>query len=167
MGAFSMKPNLNGLRSEIEAHLAELGLAIFHGRPRNSESAAAIYWDCDRSPDYKLFLKAAATCGVKLVVYHMREFSLAELDDALDELTSCELDRDELREYERRLSKLRVHDGAVCEIELSYDVDGRVYIFNLSTDWYDELSELQDEIRMMSVEADEDDSPLGGYFSKN
>jgi hypothetical protein len=117
--------------------------------PRNFESAA-IYWDCGRSPHYKLFLKAAAACGVKLMVYHTAEFSLAELDDALDEPTSGELNRDELREYERRLGKLRVPDGAACEIELSYGVDGRVHIFNLSTDWYDELPELQDEIRMMS-----------------
>ena len=61
-------------RQEIETHLAELQMAVFYGRPRNAESATAIYWDCHRTPDYKMFLKAAVASGVKMVVYHARDF---------------------------------------------------------------------------------------------
>ena len=46
--------------------------------------------------------------------------------------------------------------------------DGRVFIFDLRTDWYEDLSEILDEIQIMDAESDsDDDTPITGYFSKN
>jgi hypothetical protein len=64
---------------------------------------------------------------------------------------------------------LRIYDGFVCAIELSFDHEGRVFLFDLRTDWYEEFSEVLDEIEMMDTGADDDDDDqtMGGYFSKN
>lgn len=163
-----MKPNLDTLKTEIEHYLEESGMAVFYGYSRALESMQCIYWDCDDYPDYKLFVKAAQTAGVKMIVFHQRAFSAEQVDDALEQLAGCDMPREEYHELERRLNDVRVYDSFICAIELSFDYQGRVFIFDLRTGWYEELSEILDEIQIMDAESDDDsDTPMSGYFSKN
>jgi hypothetical protein len=163
-----MKPNLDTLKTEIEHHLQESGMAVFYGYSRGLESVQGVYWDCDQYPDYKLFVKAAQTAGVKLIVFHQREFSADQLDEALEQLAGCDMPREEYHELERRLNEMRVYSSFICAIELSFDLNGRVFIFDLRTDWYEDLSDILDEIQIMDAESDDDsDTPISGYFSKN
>jgi hypothetical protein len=163
-----MKPNLDKLKTDIEHHLEESGLAVFYGYSRGLDSMQGVYWDCDQYPDYKLFVKAAQTAGVKMIVFHQHEFSADQLDEALEQLAGCDMPREEHHELERRLNDMRVYDSFVCAIELSFDHDGRVFIFDLRTDWYEDLSDILDEIQIMDAESDsDDDTPISGYFSKN
>lgn len=161
-----MKPNLDTLKTEIEQYLEESGLAVFYGYSRALESPPSVYWDCDQHPDYKRFVQAARIAGARIVVFHQRTFMSEQVDDALEELTACTLPREEYREFEQRLTKLRAYDGFVCAIELSFDHEGRVFLFDLHTEWYDELTEILDEIQVLTADAD-DDPTMGGYFSKN
>lgn len=163
-----MRPNLDVLRPEIELYLDESGLAVFYGYSRTLESAPAVYWDCDQFPDYRLFVQAARSAGAKLMVFHQREFFSEQIDETLEKLHACELPPQEARQFEERLTDLRAYEGSVCAIELSFDHEGRVYLFDLRTEWYDEFSEIQDEIHLLVPDPDEDDdSPIGGYFSRN
>jgi hypothetical protein len=75
----------------------------------------------------------------------------------------------ESRHFEERLIDLRAYEGSVCAIELSFDHDGRVFLFDLRTEWFDEFSEMLDEIQLLVPDPDEgdDDSPISGYFSRN
>ena len=157
---------MDTLKTEIEQHLEESGLAVFYGYSRALDSAPAVYWDCDQYPDYKRFVQAALTAGAKIMVLHQRTFMSEHVDDALDQLAACNLSREEQREFEQRLTAMRGYDGFVCAIELSFDHEGRVFLFDLRTEWYDELTEVLDEIQVLSSDA-EDDASLGGYFSKN
>jgi hypothetical protein len=52
---------------------------------------------------------------------------------------------------------------------LSYDHQGRLYFFDLHTDWYDEYLDLHDELVASLPEPSEeqDDGPVGGYYSRN
>ena len=161
-----MKPNLDTLKAEIEHYLEESGLAIFYGYSRALESAPTVYWDCDQYSDYKKFVEAARTAGVRIMVLHQRTFMSEQVDDALDQLAGCNMPREEHREFEERLSEMRAYDGFVCEIELSFDHGGRVFLFDLRTEWYDELTGILDEIQVLTAESDDDPS-MGGYFSKN
>ncbi len=163
-------PNLDTLKGEIDNYLEEQQFAVFRGFPRTLDTLPLVYWDCDRYPDYKAFLATAKAAGAKLVVYHQHEFSAEQVDSALDKLAECELPRDESRIMERRLKEMRVYDGFTCALELSFDHQGRIYVFDLRTEWYDELSDLLDEIHMLVSgpgEEEDDDSPMSGYFSKN
>jgi hypothetical protein len=163
-----MRPNLDVLRPEIELYLEESGLAVFYGYSRMLESAPAVYWDCDQFPDYRLFVQSARAAGAKLMVFYQREFFSEQIDEVMEKLHACELPPQEARQFEERLNDLRSYEGSVCAIELSFDHEGRVYLFDLRTEWYDEFSEMQDEIQLLVPDADgDDDSPIGGYFSRN
>jgi hypothetical protein len=164
-----MKPNLDVLKPEIELYLEESGLAVFYGYSRPLESAPAVYWDCDQYPDYHLFVQSARAAGAKIIVFHQREFFSEQIDEAVERLSGCELPPQDLRHFEERLSEMRAYEGCVCAIELSFDHEGRVYLFDLRTEWFDEFSEILDEIQLLGADTDDgdDDSPISGYFSRN
>jgi hypothetical protein len=164
-----MMPNLDTLKGEIERYLEEQGFAVFRGFPRMLDSLPLVYWDCDNYPDYKAFLDTAKAADVRLVVYHQHEFSVEQIDSAVERLEEIELPRDDHRVMERRLKEMRVYDGFTCALELSFDHQGRIYVFDLRTEWYEELTDILDDIHMLTSESDEedDDTPMSGYFSKN
>jgi len=158
-----MKLNLDKISTEIQEYLKSLGIAIFHGQERDGEELATLHWDSVRRPDYHEFVAAAEAAGVKLVNMFVNEFVSELVDDALDRVS--ELPREERREVEQRLRDLRGYAGKVCQIELSFDLGQRVYLFELRTEWFDELNDLVYEL---NDGVDDDEDPLsGGYFSKN
>jgi hypothetical protein len=66
------------------------------------------------------------------------------------------------------LNELRSYAGFTCALELSFDHEGRVYMFDLRTEWYEELSDMLEDLHVMDTGSDdEDDDTMGGYFSKN
>jgi hypothetical protein len=162
-----MKPNLDKLKPEIERYLEQAGLTLFYGYSRSIESTPVVYWDCDQYPDFKRFLDSAQSAGAKLIVFHQREFLAEQVEDALERLAVCELTSEDARNFEQRLNQLRVHEGSICAIELSFDHQGRVFLFDLHSDWFEELSEMLDEIQLLTAETDDDDTPMSGYFSRN
>lgn len=165
-----MKPNLDVLKPEIELYIEEAGLAVFYGYSRSLETVPAVYWDCEEYPDYRLFVQSARTTGAKMIVYHQRQFFSEQIEEAIEKLHACELTAEDSRHFEERLNDLRGYEGSVCAIELSFDYQGRVFMFDLRTEWFDEFSDILDEIQLLapySDEEDEDDSPMGGYFSRN
>jgi hypothetical protein len=163
-----MNTNLDTLKDEVEKYLLEQGFNVFYGQSRLLDSLPIIYWDCDRYPDFRKYLAVARSSEAKLVVFHHREFTPDNIDDALDRLEAAGMPHEESRTIERRLKELRKYEGFTCALELSFDYQGRIYVFDLCTEWYDELSNILEEIDMFSVDEDEDDEgPIGGYFSQN
>jgi len=162
-----MKPNLDILKPEIELYLEEAGLAVFYGYSRPLESATAVYWDCEQYPDYRLFVQSARSAGAKLIVFHQREFFSEHIDEAIEKLHACELPPQEARRFEEQLTDLRAYEGSVSAIELSFDHEGRVYLFDLRTEWFDEFAELIEDIQLLVPDPSDDDSPISGYFSRN
>jgi hypothetical protein len=164
-----MKQNLDVLKTEIREHLEGRDVAVFHGYSRSMDNVSMVFWDTQRYPDYKQFLDTAEAAGARLLVLHAREFSAILVDNALEQLEEGDFGPDDRRAIERRLRELRAYDGFTCAIELSFDQNGRVYMFELRTEWYDEFSDLLDEIdsAMPQPEDESDEGPIGGYFSKN
>lgn len=165
-----MKPNLDVLKPEIELYVEEAGLAVFYGYSRSLETVPAVYWDCEEYPDYRLFVQSARATGAKIIVYHQRQFFSEQIEEAIEKLHACELPAEESRHFEERLNDLRGYEGSVCAIELSFDYQGRVFMFDLRTEWFDEFSDILDEIQLLapySDDDDDDDSPISGYFSRN
>lgn len=163
-----MKPNLDSLKIEIQEYLESEGFAVFHGYSRVTEALLGAYWNCDEYPDYRMFLKTAKAAGAHLIVFHHREFSPEQVEEAIDRLEGVDMSREEYRNLERRLKEMRVYEGFTCNIELSFDLQGRVYLFDLRTEWYEELSDLLDDLEVLSGDTDDqDEGPMSGYFSKN
>ncbi|HWF45381.1 MAG TPA: hypothetical protein VG168_00125 [Bryobacteraceae bacterium] len=161
--------DLETLKAEMQAYMAREGMTVFHGYSRSVDSPAHVYWDIENHPDFREFLEAGRRAGAKLVVFYHRAFSLDAIDEALDHIEDSELPRDEKRSYESRLRELQAYEGFTCAIELSFDLDGRVYLFEVRTEWYEALNDLLAEIDAATedLEDDEDQGPISGYFSKN
>jgi hypothetical protein len=163
-----MKENLDSLKSAMEAAFDEAGFVVFRAHSRLGDPHEQIHWDYDHFPDFKKFLDAARGVGARMIVFHYREFSPDVLAEAAERLEEAELPRDEKRTLERRMLELQVYEGFTCALEASFDHDGRTYILELHTKWYDELLDILDDIDAALPEDEEDDNgPIGGYFSRN
>ncbi len=162
--------NLDALKAEIQEHLEHEGFSIFHGYSRMMDTQSLVFWDTDRHPEYRLFVKVAKAAGAPIMVLNQRNFKVEIIDDAIERLELSDLPVEEQRAIERRLKELRVYDGFTCSIELSFDYGGRVYLFDLQTEWYNEFSSLLEELEFFDSDDDDDEDEedaIGGYFSKN
>ena len=165
-----MDLNLDTLKREILEYLESSGLAVFHGHPGGLDSHGMVLWDVERHPDYQTFLEVAVKCETRLIVFASREFTASDVDDLVSQLDGLDLDRDEKREFEKRVRAMRPYEGVTCSLELAFDYHSRLYVYQMQPDWYDEFLSLEDEIMSLIAgpdEVDDDDEQLGGYFSKN
>ncbi|MEZ5354421.1 MAG: hypothetical protein R2762_17430 [Bryobacteraceae bacterium] len=169
-----MKQDLDAIKSDIEQQLEQMDVAVFRGRGRGDEAMPlAIFWDELTYPDPKLFLDTARRLEVKVVVFHHRIFTESMVDEAFERLESSDVERDDRREYERNLRRLKAYVGFTAAIELSYDYDGNTFLYEVTAPWFDDLLRVLDEIDdsdpgpFGSPEDDDGGPPLGGYFSQN
>jgi len=162
-----MALDLEGLRAEIQAYLENSTFAVFYGYHRVADTLNQVAWDTDLRPDYREFLQSAERAAAKMIVFHHQAFSLDQIDDALDELESSDLPREDKRSFETRLKQLRAYEGFTCALELSFSVDSLIYVYELHTEWYSALTDVLAELDAATEDEEEDDDTLGGYFSKN
>ena len=166
-----MNVNLNALRQEIAEHVTSRGLVVFECDLRSVETEQAVYWNLDREPDYKRFVAAAEAAGARLVTIYSRDLKGDLLESLLEKIEDLPLEPSERRSLERRLRELRAYEGFTGHIEISFDVAGRDYIFDLRAEWYEEIDELMDEMAAAVDDAEDDDDasdePMAPYFSRN
>lgn len=162
-----MALDLETLRAEIKSYLDDSGIAVFYGYRRPLDPSNDVYWDTDGHPSFTEFLSSGQKAGAKLFVFHHQAFSLDQIDEALDELEDSDLSHEEKRNFETRLRQLQAYEGFTCSLELSFSVDGQVYIYEMHTEWYQALNDILAELETVAEEQEEDDGTLGGYFSKN
>jgi hypothetical protein len=164
--------NLDSLKQELLDYIVSEGFAVFRGQPGLFEGLPTILWDTDAHPDYQAYLNVAKIAGARIVVFAHREFPLDELEEAVEQSQDCELPREELRSIERSLSEMRPHVGSTCSIEMAFDYEGRMYVYELVTDWFQTFLDLSELLMAASPSNDDDDedesdSSFGGYYSKN
>jgi hypothetical protein len=163
-----MATDLETLRTEIEGYLEESGIPVFRGYRRVMDSPAQVYWDTEKHADFREFVEAGRRAGAKLIVFAQEAFSLDEIDEALDQLEDSGLAREEKHTFEKRLRELQEYEGFTCSLELSFDLEGRAYLFELRTAWYQTLRDILAELELSAEqEEDEDEGPIPGYFSRN
>jgi len=164
-----MKANLDTLHREIEQHLVSRGMAVFRSYPRAELDASltgAIYWDSEHHPDFREFVEAASAAGVRMITLYAREFTPDIVEGALAQLADADLERDERRALDARLNEMRAYEGFTCQVDLSFDHAQRTYLFDVRTEWFEELNELVERIGDF-YEDEEDENPLSGYYSNN
>ena len=166
-----MDIDLDTLKQEILAFLDASSFAVFRSYPGGLEGMPLICWDCERFPDYRMFLEAAAKLHVQLILVATREFEQSEIDEEVEELDASEMPREERRTFDTRLVKYKKYTGQTCSLELAFDHNSRMYVYEVHPDWYDEFVELSEEIAE-SVELgdagdDEEEGGMGGFYSNN
>jgi hypothetical protein len=162
-----MNSDFDTLKTEILDYLEKGGFVVFHGLSRLGDPAPSIHWDAARFPDFKLFLDSAKQAGAGLIVFHHRQFAAEDIDEGLEELEESGLPVEEQRSIEHRLHEMRAFEGFTCALELSFDLQGRTYIFNLRAEWYEDFLDAVDEIESSLADEGEDGEAMGGYFSRN
>ena len=161
--------NLETLKGEILNFLSASEFAVFHSFSGGLEELPVISWDTERFPDYRMFLEAAQKVGQKLILFASREFEEIEVEEALEGIEEAAITRDEQRELERRVRSARKHSGETCTLEMAFDHNGHLYVYEVQPDWYEEFLETCDEITTMLPVGDGGDSEdgLGGFYSNN
>jgi hypothetical protein len=160
--------NLNTLKQEILEYLSTAGWAVFYSNSGGLEGLPLILWDVDRQPDFRAFLEVARAAGIQLIMFGAREFDPSDLDNLVEQLDELELTREERRDFDTRIRDLRGYEGDTCSLELAFDYNSRLYVYEVQPDWYDDFLSVEDEIMSRATEEDDiDDDTLGGYYSKN
>lgn len=164
-----MDLNLDTLKREILEYLGSAGFAVFQSSPGSLEGYPLIIWDAEHHPDYQQYLNVAQQVDAKLILFATREFEADDIDDLLTQLSECELSREERRGFESRLREMRIFEGVTCSLEMAFDYNSRLYVYEVQPDWFEEFLSIEDEIvvRSSSDEELEEGDSLGGYFSKN
>jgi len=161
-----MRQDLDTLHREIEETLRESPFAVFRSLPRERESSV-VYWDTRAHPDFHGFLQVARKLNVDVLCFHHRSFTTEDVDRALEQLEECELSREEARDLERRLKELRGYTSFTCSLEISFDHQGRIYLYHVNTNWFDDFLAVLDDLENLSQAGDGDEPPMGGLFSNN
>ncbi len=162
-----MDINLNILKREILEYLETSEFAVFHSRAGGLQEEALVLWDTQQYPDYRMFLAAAKKAGIRMVLFASREFLPSDVEEMLERIEACDMERDERRDLESRLRELRAYQGETCTLELAFDNRQRLYVYEVRPDWYDDFLEIEDEIITHEEGGELDDESLGGYFSRN
>lgn len=167
-----MNPDLDKLKNELPPELESRGFVVFHGVSRADEENGVVTWDAVSRPDHADFLDCANKLGVKVVVLHTRAFEQSSLDDLQDELEAADLPPSERRELERRLKALKPYTGFTANLELSFDYNGSIYLYEIRSEFMNELLNIMSEIDTGFYPGgdfgDDPDSPAGGgFFSRN
>jgi len=160
--------NLDTLKREILEYLDSSGFAVFQSQPGGLEGLPIVMWDCERFPDYQMFLDTARKIGCKMILFASRDFEQAEIEEALEQLEECDVSTEERLSLERRLRAARGYEGVTCSLELAFDYHARMYVYELRPDWYEDFLGACDEIvSRLPVEEEEDDGSFGEYYNKN
>lgn len=163
-----MDVNLDTLKREILEYLDSVGFAVFRTSSGSLEGLPMVLWDTEHYPDYQMFLDVAQKSDVKLMLFGSNEFELSDIDELVEHLDECDLTREEQRDFESRLRAMRIYEGVTCSLELAFDYNHRLHVYEVQPDWYEEYLGIEDEILMRLSDDDvEDDDSLGGYYSKN
>jgi hypothetical protein len=163
--------NLETLKGEILEYLERSEFAVFRSHAGALEGLPMITWDTERCPDYRTFLEVAHKAGEKLILFASRELAEDEVDEILEELEDTEFTREERQELEGRLGNAQRHVGETCTIELAFDHNSHLYVYEVQPDWYEDFLDACEEINTVmpiedATEGSGDDS-LGGFYSNN
>ena len=165
-----MDLNLDTLKREILEYLESTGFAVFRSGPGGLDELPMVAWDTETHPDYQMYLDVALKTDSKVIIFGSREFETSDIDELLAHVDDLELTRDQKRDLQRRLREFRGHEGSTCTIEMAFDYHSRLYVYEMQPDWYDEFLTVEDEVLGFIADesmGDDEDEPLGGYYSKN
>src|SRR5258705_3617812 len=150
----SLDLNLDTLKREILTYLEARDFAVFRSAPGTLDGTQMVLWDSENYPDYQMFLEAATKVGVKLILFATREFTAEDVSDLLEQLEELTLERDQQRDYQNRLRDLRRYEGQICALEMAFNNDSRLYVYEMQPDWYEEYLTVEDEIDASQAEGD-------------
>ena len=68
---------------------------------------------------------------------------------------------------ERKLRTVRGYQGVTCSLELAFDYNARMYVYELRPDWYEDFLNVCDDIASRLPVRDEEDGSFDEYYGNN
>ncbi len=169
-----MPTDLDKLKTQLPSELESRGFVVFHGLSRADEETGVVMWDSAQRPDYKEFLDCASKLSIKIIVLNTRPLEKTALEDVREELEALDIPPSERRDLERRLKALKPYTGFTANLEMSFDFNGTVYLYELRSEFMDEFLSIMSEVDAgifpggtFEDDDDPDTSPGGSFFSRN
>jgi hypothetical protein len=152
-----MQPeDLSSLKEDMIAFIEGHGMRRFRGYV--SDDISSVMWDAGENPDgWKDFVEVAKASGAAFLT--MSEFVLQaeDLDYLVERLRNGHYINDDDVEEARWL---RTHFGRTGFVQIGWPYQGVLFIFEVSTDWYDRyqrLLDLAEECGGITIEPDQDE----------
>ena len=136
-----MDLNLDTLKREILGYLEARDFAVFRSSPGHASKAPSmVLWDSENHPDYQMFLECRdqdrrqadpvrhAASSKPTISTTAGAARRARTSIATSSATTS-----------ARLRELRSYEGVTCSLELAFDHDSSLYVYELQPDWYEEF----------------------------
>jgi hypothetical protein len=148
--------DLTLLKDDMTAFIEGHGMRRFPAYV--SEDMTTVMWEPGSNPDsWKDFVEVAKASGVAFMTMNAVLLDREDVDFLTDRLKHSYYSNDEDLEESRWLKS---HIGKTGFVQLGYPYQGIIFLFEVSTDWYDRyqrLLDLADDVGMMIDEPDQDD----------
>ena len=152
--------NLAGLKDDMVAFIEGHGMRRFHGYASEDEVQAIMWHSPDHSDGWKDFVELAKHCGAPFLTMHASTLERSDLDDLVQHLADSRFGGDDDAEDARWL---RQHIGKVGFIQLGWAYQGSMFLYEASTEWYEQyqhLLEFSEEIGGFTLgESSPEDEP--------
>src|SRR3954468_12052336 len=159
MGALSsMQDDLTSLKDDMTAFVEGHGMRRFHGYV-HADEVPSVAWDSGDNPDgWKDFVELAKAAGTTFLTMNAYTLSREDVDWIIESLRNSHFADDEEVEEARWL---KTYIGRTGFVQLGWAHQGVVFLYELSTEWYDRyqrLMEMAEEFGGMTFETDQDDT---------
>jgi len=150
--------DLTNLKDDMTAFIEGHGMRRFPAYV-DSEQVQVVTWKETNNPDgWKDFVELAKSAGSTFLTIADWALDRAELDELVERLRNADFSNDEDMEEARWL---RTYVSKTGFIQLGWAHQGSMFLYEISTDWYDRyqhLVELAEDFGGIAIdESDEDD----------
>ena len=154
----AMQDDLTSLKDDMTAFVEGHGMRRFHGYVHADEVPSVAWAAGDNPESWKDFVELAKAAGAPLLTMNSFTLSREDVDWIVESLRNSHFaDEDELDEA----TWLRAYIGRTGFVQLGWPHQGVVFLYELSTEWYDRyqrLMEMAEEFGGMTLgETDLDD----------
>lgn len=162
--------DLDPLRSEMMDYMRHTGLPIFYGLG-DPEEDNYTFWDARAFPDWRQFVDVAKESGARLLMFSAETFADADLDQALEKLSECDMNTEDRHYYLKQFEVLRKRIGQTAWVRIAFEHAGRWLAYERTAPWYDEfrsaVEDLEALLPIVEGEEGEEGESGRGFFSRN
>jgi hypothetical protein len=136
-----MEQDLHNLKDDMIAFIEGHGMKRFHGIV--NDDVSGVVWtppEEDQSESWKDFVELAKASGVSFVTMHHVAMEEEDVDFLVDRLEDSSYLSDEELEEARWLKNFV---GKVGHIQLGFPCQGVMFVYQVSTDWYETFERLE------------------------
>ena len=154
-----MPDDLTNLKDDMTAFIEGLGMMRFPGYVDSDQVQVVMWKIAEGYPDgWKDFVELAKAAGASFLTMDAWTLQREELDDLVERLRNAHYTNDDDIEESRWL---RAYLSRTGFIQLGWAYQGSVFVYEVSTDWYDRyqrLVELAEDFGSIAIdESDQDD----------